>query len=384
MANRLSKGLVAGLCAIAALGAGAQGLSNVATKKNPSLAASLSPYASEPLEQIMLGNLRPEDSGDAIDTSDAVSPARQAFKREPLATEAAAILAMTLGTQDSRNSAIEAVNSLSRRGRAMNLAVLQNAVPRNDSERSIQVLNNAFLVYPNLAQQWLPSMRAYLADAQNIPAFHKVLQTDPAWADAFFESSNVSANVLVNLARLRITLDKSVALEHETERMLITRLAKANLWPEAFALHASLTGDASTEKSMTIDWQADYPPFDWEFADERRFYARSDAGGRALRVRITPGKGGLLAGRIVQVPTGARTLSLTHSLEPARGLENMTLSAACVGSEAEIASTKFRIQNATVSLADASCEWIAIAIVGRVFSTGSAIKGEIDRLEFKR
>lgn len=381
-------GLVARLttalaCVVASLGAGAQALSNVYAANNPALAAALSPYASGALEQLALAGMRTGADGLTLDTADGVAPAREALRREPLASEAAAILSISRETLADRRASTAAVARLSRRGRVLNFAVLQDAILRNDAERSIDALNNLFFIYPGFLPRFLPTMTAYLGDKSNIIYFRKILETDPAWADQFF-TSNVSGEALANMAQLRIALAESVTLTEETDRRLVARLAVEGLWAESFELHEHLTRSIPIDDDESVSWQADYPPFDWNLADGRRLYARRDTTGLSLRIRIAPGQGGLLASRIVRVPAGARSLSLSHSLAPASSLKNVTLSATCVESQTEVATSAFRPGTAKLTINSQLCDWIAISITGRAWSRESEITGEIDRLEFGR
>jgi hypothetical protein len=365
MAVRVARSTAALACVAASLGAGAQALSNVYADKNPVLAVALSPYASDALEQLTLARLRTGADGLTLDASDA------------------AILSISQETPAGRRASTAAVARLSRRGRILNFAILQDAISRNDAQQSIDALNNLFFIYPGFVPRFLPTMVSYLGDPSNISQLRKILETDPAWADDFFVS-NVSGEVLVNMAQLRIALGDSVTLTEETDRHLVARLASAGLWTESFDLRERLTDDVTITGEEAINWQADYPPFDWNLADDRHLYARPDTTGLKLRIRIAPGQGGLLASRVVNVPADARSLSLSHSLVPASGLENLTLSATCVESQTELAATAFRPMTAKLTFNGERCDWIAIAIAGRAWSNESAITGEIDRLEFGR
>ena len=366
------------------VGAGAQALSNVAAKDQALIAARLSPYASDGLARAAVLSLRPGKNELSFDTQLAIAPAREAFRREPLNTEAAAILSMTQKSQADRHMAVNSVTRLSRRGRVLNFAVLQDAMVQNDSQQSIAVLNKVLLVYPGFMPRLMPTLLTYLTDPSSIPQFRQILETNPVWADEFFSSSNISADALVNLGKLRLALGNRVKLDESTDRLLIARLVKTGKLPQALALREKLTGTRAGQEDYTIDWKAEYPPFDWTFVDKRKIFARRDVTAQSLRIKIAAGQGGVLASRIVRKPKDARVLSLSHSLSPASELNEVKLSATCATSTTKLLTSSFRKSSVTLNLGDGPCDWLVIAITGRAWSTGGAISGQIDALKFSQ
>ena len=182
--------IVAALACVAfAAGSGAQALSNVAAKDQPLLAARLSPYASDALGRVAVRSLRPGKDKLSFDTSASVGPALEAVRREPLSTEAAAILAIAHETSVDRHSAVIDILRLTRRGRVLNIVALQDAMMQKDTDEAIAALNTTFLVYPGFVSQLMPTLIAYLSDPSSIPQFRQVLETNPIWADKFFTAS---------------------------------------------------------------------------------------------------------------------------------------------------------------------------------------------------
>lgn len=366
--------------------AGGNALSNASASSNPQQAAALSPYSSEAYRALALASITAAPDQMSVNTTQAVPFAREAYQRNGLDTEAAAILAMSQDTQEKRNASLGAINALSRRGRLLNFGLMQDAMAREDSDDALAALDRLMLLYTNVRSQLIPAMADYLRDERTFPAMAQILRNDPEWADSLFVSRGGGPETLANMARLRLELADSLTLDRATDRRLLQNLVTAGEWEQAFALYSMLEGPAGTqgEVSSEIDWAAEFAPFEWQLADDRAFHARVDRQGTSLDVRIDAGEGGDFATRMVPRPAGMSSLVIEHTMEPIAQLSDMSVKVTCVESGVELVDAEFSVSPMQVQLADDPCEWVQIVVGGRAWSGRRGLAGELLGVRFAR
>ena len=367
---------------ILAAGACSQALSNVIAQQHPFLAARLSPFAGSPLEKLVRSSAEISERGAVIPNLASVEFARRARLSDPLATEAGAILALSETSLGKRNEIISSLLELSRRGRFLSFAALQNSAENEDIPGGILALDRMLRLYPGYSDQLMAPLLTYIEQDGALPAFEQVLSTKPEWRNDFFSAPSASEQGLRNLAVLRLRLGPDYTLNDASQTQLIAKLIAKGMWDEALAIRDMHTQKKSAGKNSTLAWISDDPIFDWALANERQMFARPNPGRDQLRIKVQPGQGGILAAKLIRLPRGAHSLKYRHELQPSQDLENFSLSLACAKSEKLIATTSLVRMEGELDVSQAQCDWAYITLTGRVFSTGLEVEGRFDQLRF--
>ncbi len=359
-------------------------LSNALARKSPETAAPLSAYSADAYLQLAMQEIGTGAADGTLDVSQAQDQAMQAFARDGLSTEAAAILAMAQADADQRAATLDAVSELSLRGRLLNFGLMQSAAEAGDNEAALAALDRLMVLYTNVRSQLIPAMAAYLEDESTLPAFEQVLRTDPEWAGSLFSYRGGGPESVGALGRLRVELGDAVTIDPADDRQLLRSLVTADHWEEATALYALLggSGAASGGDPNALDWANAFPPFEWQLADERDFHARPGRDNATVDIRIDAGRGGDFATRLVAWPEGTTHLWIEHSMEPLAQLSDMSVRLTCAETEEVLAEAEFMPSVTTAQLPQTECQWIEIALAGRAWTGRTGLSGEITAIRF--
>ena len=359
-------------------------LSNALARKSPETAAPLSAYSAEAHLQLALQEIGSGAADGTLDVSQAQGPALEAFSRQGLATEAAAILAMTQDDADQREATLETIGELSLRGRLLNIALMQSAAEAGDNEAALAALDRLMVLYTNVRSQLIPAMAGYLEDESTIPAFEQVLRADPEWAGALFSYRGGGPESVGTLGRLRVRLGDAITIEPAADRQLLRSLVNADHWDEATGLYSLLadSGDVTGSSPEELDWANAYPPFEWQMADDRDFHARPSLDGADISVRIDGGRGGDFATRLVSWSAGATHLWIEHTMEPNAQLSDMSVRLSCAETDELLAEAEFAPNVTSVQIPESECQWVEIALAGRAWTGRPRLSGEITQVRF--
>ena len=380
--KRAARIATSSICIILAAGACSQALSNVIAQQHPFLAATLSPFASSSLEKLVRSSADISEQGAVIPNQASIEFAKRARLRDPLATEAATILALSETSFGKRNEVISSLLDLSRRGRFLSLAALQNSAENEDIPSGILALDRMLRLYPGYSDQLMAALMTYIEQDRALPAFEQVLSTRPKWRNDFFSAPSATEEGLHNLAVLRLRLGPDYPLNDASQTQLIAKLIAKGKWDEALAIRDMHTQRKSVGESSSLAWISEDPIFDWVLANNRQMFARPNPGRDQLRIKVQPGQGGILAAKLIRLPRGSHSLKYRHELQPNQDLKNFSLSLACAKSEELIAKVSLVRAEGQLDISHAQCEWVYIALTGRVFSTGLEVEGIFDQLLF--
>ncbi len=370
------------ICMILAAGACSQALSNVIAQEHPFLAATLSPFAGTPLEKLVRSSAEISEQGAVIPNQASVEFAKRARLRDPLATEAASILALSETSSGKRNEVISSLLNLSRRGRFLSLAALQNSAENEDIPSGIVALDRMLRLYPGYSEHLMAPLMTYVEQDGALPAFAQVLSTKPEWRNDFFSASSGTEEGMHNLAVLRLRLGPDYPLNDASQTQLIAKLIARGMWDEALAIRDMDVRRMSVDQNPTLAWTNEDPIFDWVLANKRQIFARPNPDRSHLRIKVQPGQGGILAAKLIRLPEGVHSLKYRHELQPDQDLKNFSLSLACAKSEELVANASLVRGEGQLDISHAQCEWVYITLTGRVFSTGLEVEGSFDQLLF--
>ena len=363
---------------------GLQSLSSVSTRTAPALAVQLFPangLARERLvfEQFTAGISEP---GDEVEAARAVvDQARKTLRSDPLAPKAIAILALAQQDDESRRGILDIGQQLNRRDLTLQGLVLQERLAEGDYPRSIETLDQILRVHPEYSQEFFPVLVSALADEETVPLFADMLDGSSPWHERFLRHAVGTREVLPQLAVLR----REITIADEIfDRRLISGLATIGEIESAQEIFRFATGsDAIASGTGVIDWQSTYPPFQWRFLDEPGFRAQTSNDMEKLELSVRPGKGGVIAARLLGAPDRPFEVRIKHRISPADQLRDVRLQLICATNSEAFFDERFSRQGEgfLVNSMPSGCEHMLMAINARAWSGRSALSGTVDQIE---
>nr|WP_298898213.1 hypothetical protein [uncultured Altererythrobacter sp.] len=370
-----------------ALGLGAQALSSVSTRTAPETAISLFPSNGLAREQLAFANFtarvaEPDDIQDAARSAYPVALAT--LYSDPLSPKAHAILALAADDRAARGEILNAAAKLNRRDLSLQGLLLQDHVAADDYARTIETLDQILRVHPERAQEFFPVLVEALSNSETIPLFAELLDNSSPWHVRFLAFALRQRDVLPNLARLRLRID----VENDAiDRSLIASLAGSEDVELASALYQSITRiDMSTANQAKLDWRSDFPPFDWRLVDEPGFRAQQSQDGDAIELSVRPGKGGVIAARLLNAPNGPFRINIEHRIAPAQQLRDVRLQLVCTNVAEPVFDERFSRQGDGFRIESLpnDCAYLVLAINARAWSGRSALNGTIQSIRISQ
>ena len=369
---------------VLALALGAQALSVVSTKAAPELAVSLFPANGEAREELAFkvfsgGVEKPEDAPEAAQAASDL--ARMAIQSDPLSAKAYAILAIAQPDDAQQRQVVEAATRINRRDLSVQGLALQHHLAESDYRKTIDTLDQILRVHPKYSAEFFPVLAQALAEEATIPEFARMLDGSSPWHGKFLTYAVRQQDVLPNLAVLRqeITVD-----DERFDRDLIFGLARIGDVDSAEAVFRHITGAKDSLSSTgVIDWAAAYPPFEWQLVNQPGFRAQPSQDGKQLEISIRPGKGGLVAGRLMSAPNAPFMIRIKHRIAPSEQVRDVRIQLTCAGQTAAFYDERLnRADNGLlVDSLPAECDHFILGINARAWSGRSALGGTIDSIE---
>ncbi|MBB3034374.1 hypothetical protein [Alteriqipengyuania lutimaris] len=380
---------VAAMALLAAVASLQHSMAMALAYRMPELAADLSDTVPIPTLILTRQAIRVPASGGGVDTirvGEARDLARDTLDRSLLNPLPLAILSWD-ATPARRGELLAAATRLSRRDAFTQSALLRHYSETGQSEEVLRTVNDLLLVSPSISRQITPSVVELMRDETLVAEFVRLLSRPSPWREDFLLASSLDEQSASNLAAIRLALPQSAAIDPVTDRAMIANLARTGRVAEAFALYRAY-GDGSAggggPSDTGLDWQAEFPPFDWRLTDEYGAYARARDGG-GLTIRIRPGNGGMLAERLLDLPDDVTGLRIAHDLQPADQLGEVEISVSCAqggpSTTRAFVPARFTLD---LPAAVVACESVRLAIAGRAWTTAQPIDGAIEAIVFIR
>lgn len=379
---RLAGASLVGL--ILALVLGAQALSSVSSKSSPELAVSLFPANGIAREgaafnSFAAGISSPEDTVSAARATSGA--ALDVLRSEPLASRGYLILALAQPDGDAKRELVRAMARINRRDLAVQGLVLQQHLADKNYAETIDTLDQILRVHPNYSSEFFPVLAQALANNETIPEFARMLDGSSTWHAAFLYHALGQSELLQNLAALR----QRIVLDDENfDRRLIAGLAGSGDIDGAEDIFSHATGaKGALASSGSLDWSSTYPPFEWRLWDQPGFRAQSSPDGKQLELSVRPGKGGLVAARLLRAPAAPFEIHIAHRIAPAEQVRDVRLQLTCASDTAPFYDE--RLSRGTngfrIEALPAACDHFVLGINARAWSGRSALGGTIDGIE---
>ncbi len=372
---------IASLTLAAALGA--QAISSVSTRKQPAVAVAAFPANGLGREALAFQNFSvavAQETEPAAAAKANANEALQAIKTDPLAPKAYAILAVAQDDEGLRGEILDAAAQLNRRDLNLQSLVLKKHLDAQDYAKTIDTLDQILRVHPTYSPEFFPVLAEALADEETVPLFAEILDGSSDWHLRFLKFATRQRNARVNLALLRPQISSA---DLDFDKRLVVGLAAQGEIAAASSVYELATGNGQQAmQSGPLDWSGEFPPFEWQFVDEAGFRAQPSRDGEELELFVRPGKGGLIAGRLLQAPDGPFAIWIDHDIKPAHQREDASLVLTCTNGTAPVLTQTLERPTGTfqVQALPQDCDYMVLAINARAWTGRSALRGSIKQI----
>tara|TARA_Y100001947_G_scaffold112411_1_gene96675 strand:- start:56 stop:1219 length:1164 start_codon:yes stop_codon:yes gene_type:complete len=379
---RLGISIALGLVLAGALGAQSAGIA--LTKKAPDTAIAAFPLNGLAYENIASAVFlaTTEATGSPEEGAKAARPwALEAYRLEPLVPKAHAILALAEDDPEKRRQILDAALALNRREPRLQAVVLQQQVADADYPAAIASLDRILRVKPSQYNELFPVLIDVFAQEGATDEFAKILDGSSEWHGRFFRFAASQPSALRNMAELR----RKMSFDDEiTDRALLRNLVREGDVATAYSLYRRIAGADAADAVGA--WSSDYPPFDWSLTDDAGLRAQPSLSGKGLEISVKPGKGGVVARRLMRAPATPFAIAVDHTIERQQALQDIDITVRCAGQSDEILNANLVRQNDGYridSLPD-ECNFIEIGLEARAWSGRSAMNEEIEAIRVVR
>jgi len=304
-----------------------------------------------------------------------------AIRYEPLSPRAHALAIMAETDPRKKGDWIAAASSLNRRDIILQGLALEHHAARGDYPAAVATIDQMLRVKPERSDTIFPLLTTALTFDDTVPVFAQLLAKPLPWRDAFLMYAAQDGKARDNLARLRSQIDFG---NENFDRSLISGLVSQGEILTAAELYSSL--GSSRKSGRSHQWRGDYPPFDWTFADDAAFRAQPSDDLSTLEFSIRPGRGGVLATKIIETPSTPFAIRLKNDISPAAQAEDVKLELRCASGSAPFFAQVFVPGDARfeVQTVPANCQYLTISVNARAWSGLPALRGTISQMEISR
>lgn len=313
---------------------------------NPVFAARLGP-ASGPVQGVLAATIaktRSVAAGKVVFPPEALALAQAAYRREPLSSHAATILAGRMAVDNPRAALAvqEAVNRNTRRNTDLSVQLLSSYARLGKSAEGLSVLDVLLRRQTLLHRDLLGIMSLEVRRKQLLGEFRQLLARKPPWSDQFWRQLAQSPEGLANAAALRRAFAQDGGrVDPEVDALLIGGLAQAGYYEAAEDLAATSFPNAVVRPGNLLrngDFGAKpvVSPLDWEIRENSDFGASIDNRRNVLAVSAVPGARGEAGRQLVRLSAGKVAVSMELAGRPETGDARwLGLSLDCAGSKGE-------------------------------------------------
>jgi hypothetical protein len=314
----------------------------------------------------------------------AAGSALQAVRLDPLSPRAHAFLALGQAESGNRDAILEAANALNRRDLTLQSLQLQKHIGAADYSKTITTLDQLLRVHPEYSSEFFPVLVTALANEDTIPLFAQMLDGSAPWHQKFLTFAVRDRSALSNLASLRPDISSA---DYDFDRRLIIYLVDQGDVETAASIYGLVSGSESRDSQTDglLDWKAEYPPFEWRFIDQPGFRAQASRAGDEIELFVRPGKGGLIAGRLLPAPTAPFSVRIEHDVRPASMREDVGVQLICSDSAQIVLNKKLGGESSVFPVAALpdGCDYVALSITARAWTGRSALRGTIQQISIR-
>ena len=299
-----------------------------------------------------------------------------ALTHEPLLPKAHAILALSQSDPARRTRILELASRLNRRDLTLQGLVLQSKLDARDYDGTIDVLDQILRVNPERGAEFFPVLTTALRQEATTPAFRKLLARPLPWRDDFLIEAVRDPAAARNLAMIR---QSTPIGKTEFNRALVASLVSSGDVDVAWTVYLQLT--SLLPSGRDVRWASDFPPFDWTFADEAGMRAQPDRNGESLEFSVDPGRGGILASRLLLRPEAPFSIHARPQFDAASSAKDLKLTLACLGEAAPFLEATFADQQPSLDVRQLpGCDYLVLTLSGRAWTGSAPLNGSISAI----
>ncbi len=251
--------------------------------------------------------------------------AREAFVREPLATNALFVLAIDERAANSgqdHQGLLEAAAKLDRRNRFLGALQMEQFSRSGDFASTFALIGRLALVYPGLTAEFVEPLVQSLRQDHAADIIVEALESEPGWANAFWGA--VPRDPLLVNRMLALRQRTSKGTDEVTDGALLAGLAATQQYDQAFAFRDSLRGGPPAGTGFVP--VGGVAPFGWqiEASGERSLSPRGENG---YEIFVQQGTNGELGRQLLRLAPGQYTFSA--AITPVSSAENVTARLQC-------------------------------------------------------
>lgn len=377
---------VLGLCAALSILFGTQALSGVIAKRDPVLALQLFPWNGEAQERQAFGVFQSAQS-DGKPLSEAAAAAfpmaKHSLRSHPLSPDAHAVAILSAKDAAAKARMIELASGLNRRDANLQGLVLEDAISTGSERRAIVAIDQILRVNARYATQLFPLLIDALKQPDSADVFLRYMDGSASWHEDFYFYALRDEAALPPLAQARETLE---FLPETFDARLIEGLVELDQTAKAREVYALASGPKQTKNTSEIDWKSDYPPLDWRFAENAGFRAQSSLTSTNLEIDVAPGKGGVIASKLIEAPSDTIQVSVTVFPSSGETASDLRLALRCKESKEVFGEMDLQAgPNNRVFLLEKrpACENWYISVYARVLRGQSPLKAELSRISIE-
>lgn len=379
--------LVITVCLSLSLLVGAHALSRALAKQAPALAVSIFPWNGEAQERLAFSTLQvgAENGAGRVRAANASLPAaKEALRMHPLAPSVFTIAALADDDVNRQGQIVRVASNLNRRDLNLQGLALERALQNSDFPLAIRTIDQILRVNPEYSQDFMPVLLDALAQSEARGFFWNVLNGSSPWHEKFYNSALRNKATLPILANARSSL---TFLPEDFDKRLISGLIKADNVAEAMDLYASLTGAHVGESGAALGWESDFPPIDWLYEDAGGFRARPSGDAELLELEVSPGKGGVIASRLIKASDRDILVGVIVSdFNKADTSQTLRMEMRCWGESDPFDSLRLQtgLNEHTFSMPESwECEYRYIEIYARAFRGKAPLAAKISKFRIE-
>ena len=307
--------------------------------------------------------------------------ALRALAHDPLSPRAIAIAALATADRPQRRAILDAGTALNRRDLLLQGVMLEDRVAQNDYRGTLETLDALLRVHPEQRKLLFPLLLQALANEAAVPEFARFLDGSSIWHRTFLREAAGQPALLGNLGLLRLN---SRLEDRIFDRQLVLGLVGQGELDLAYRVYSRVTGERiETLSPGPIDWEAELPPFDWQFASERGMRVYPEPEENRIELFVRGGQGGPVARKLIRNPGGDFAIRVSENISPASAVGDVRLRLRCPGSGTWLFDRPLTDGATTfaIDLPPADCGFLSLEIHARAWSGQPPIRGTIDRLE---
>lgn len=309
---------------------------------------------------------------------DALELAREAFVREPLATNALFALAIDERAANPRQGGqelLDAAVALDKRNRYLGALQMEQFSRAGDFASTFSLIDRLARVYPNLTTEFVQPLVQSLRQDDAVDVIAEALADEPGWANSFWHAVPSDPVLVGRMLALRQRTDKGT--DAASDSALLAGLAAARQFDEAFAFRDSLRGGAPEGTGFVP--VGGVAPFGWktEASGERSLSSRGENG---YEIFVQQGTNGELGRQLLRLPAGRYTFSA--AITPVSSAENVTARLQCATAESIVTPAQPLTGPVTFTV-PGTCRTWWLVLGGSAWAVSGGLRSTIADMRFQ-